>query len=60
MIATCGFGHPLSWNLNEADSAEMSFGDALQVVSRSIIARLLLPRWVYWLPIAKYEFDYSE
>ena len=31
----------------------MSFAEALTVVSESNILRLIIPRWMYWLPIPK-------
>lgn len=54
LISTCGFGNPLSWEFGKSSREAMTFGDALAVVSSGVLARLLLPRWAYWLPINKY------
>ncbi|KAI0656081.1 cytochrome P450 [Cubamyces menziesii] len=56
VIATSGFGHPLSWNLKGASTSdEMSFGEALHIRLHNLILRLILPRWAYWLPIKKFR-----
>ncbi|GJJ06948.1 hypothetical protein Clacol_001144 [Clathrus columnatus] len=51
IIARCGFGLPMSWT--EEQPGTMSFGEALAVVSETAIPRLILPNWVYKLPIKK-------
>ncbi|KAH7926869.1 cytochrome P450, partial [Leucogyrophana mollusca] len=51
IISRCGFGLHMPWV--EAGTGELSFGDALTVVSQTHIARLITPRWAYKLPIKK-------
>lgn len=54
IISTCGFGHVLSWDFGTAPPGQMTFGDALTIVSGSYLAVLILPSWVFRLPIKKY------
>ncbi|KAJ7578342.1 cytochrome P450 [Mycena floridula] len=57
VISRCGFGHPIAWTA-DSSSGTMSFKDALETVSGSSIARLVVPRWMYYLPIARlHEID---
>ena len=51
IIATCGFGRPMSWKAPDPSPGEMSFEAALAIVSNRIIARVILPQWAYSLPI---------
>ncbi|GJE92691.1 cytochrome P450 [Phanerochaete sordida] len=55
LISTCGFGNPLSWNSGKLEGEEMSFSEALSIVSDRMLARLLLPKWAYWLPVKKIQ-----
>ncbi|KAJ7131741.1 cytochrome P450 [Mycena crocata] len=49
IISRCGFGQPVAWNT--PDGSGMPFAEALAWVSSSSIARLIIPRWMYRLPI---------
>ncbi|KAJ7145784.1 cytochrome P450 [Mycena epipterygia] len=51
IISRCGFGRPLSWSNMSDDPSAMPFSEALAIVSASSIARLVIPRWMYSLPI---------
>ncbi|CCL98881.1 uncharacterized protein FIBRA_00888 [Fibroporia radiculosa] len=51
IITRCGFGLPFPWMRDETH--EMSFGEALAIVSERNIVRLATPRWAYKLPIQK-------
>ncbi|KAJ7131733.1 cytochrome P450 [Mycena crocata] len=51
IISRCGFGQPLAWSTPEGSS--MPLGEALAWVSSSSIARLIIPRWMYRLPIQR-------
>ncbi|KAI0323885.1 cytochrome P450 [Cubamyces sp. BRFM 1775] len=56
VISTTGFGHPLPWSLKGSSASdEMSFGEALYMVTHNFILRLVLPRWAYLLPIKKFR-----
>ncbi|KAJ7031686.1 cytochrome P450 [Mycena alexandri] len=52
LIARCGFGQSISWETKSPGSG-MLFGEALLIVSRSSIVRLITPRWMYKLPIQR-------
>ncbi|KAL7277610.1 hypothetical protein ACG7TL_008537 [Trametes sanguinea] len=51
LISSCGFGYPLSWEMPKSAPGEMSFAEALAIVSNNHLMRLILPRWSYHLPI---------
>ncbi|KAJ8515205.1 hypothetical protein ONZ45_g7341 [Pleurotus djamor] len=53
LISRCGFGSPLEWNFDKASQGEMNFAQALGIASSSLIARLIIPTWMYRLPIAR-------
>jgi hypothetical protein len=53
VIARCGFGLRMPWADGAAADGDMTFGEALTIVSGSAITRLVLPRWVYKLPIGR-------
>jgi len=51
-LSRCGFGNHLPWKSEESSSDAMaSFGSALETVSKSFIVRLMIPKWMYLLPI---------
>ncbi|KAF7362745.1 Cytochrome P450 [Mycena venus] len=50
IIGRCGFGERMSW-ATAAPESGMSFGEALSIVSATSLARLVIPRWMYRLPI---------
>ncbi|KAF8135871.1 cytochrome P450, partial [Mycena galopus ATCC 62051] len=52
IIGRCGFGERMSWT-TEAPESGMSFGEALSIVSATSLARLVIPRWMYRLPIRR-------
>jgi len=51
ILARCAFGHPLAWKRGEPIVGKMDFGEALETVMGACIPRLLIPKWMYWLPI---------
>ncbi|KAJ7041360.1 cytochrome P450 [Mycena alexandri] len=52
IIGRCGFGQPMPWKTApNASGIQMTLSEAIGIVSRSTIARLVTPRWVYRLPI---------
>ncbi|KAF8145335.1 cytochrome P450, partial [Mycena galopus ATCC 62051] len=54
IIGRCGFGEPMSWTtVAAAPESGMSFGEALSIVSATSLARLVIPRWMYSLPIRR-------
>lgn len=54
IISRCGFGHPLPWDFAKDALGGMSFAQALSIVSHNHILRLVLPHWVYRIPIERY------
>ncbi|KAJ6517309.1 cytochrome P450 [Mycena vitilis] len=50
IIARCGFGFNMPYE-TPTPHGTMPFGQALDIVSGSAVARLVLPRWAYSLPI---------
>ncbi|KAJ7760008.1 cytochrome P450 [Mycena metata] len=54
IIGRCGFGQPMPWkSAPDASGIQMTLSEAIGIVSRSTIARLVTPRWVYRLPIRR-------
>ncbi|KAJ7772411.1 cytochrome P450 [Mycena metata] len=54
IISRCGFGQPMPWKIAPNENAiQMTLSEAIGIVSRSTIARLVTPRWVYRLPIRR-------
>ncbi|KAJ7898135.1 cytochrome P450 [Mycena leptocephala] len=54
IIARCGFGEPMLWN-TVAEESRMPLSEALRIVSASSIARAVIPRWMYKLPIKRFR-----
>ncbi|KAJ7915447.1 cytochrome P450 [Mycena leptocephala] len=52
IIGRCGFGEPMPWD-NAARSPGTAFSQALRTVSGASIARSVIPRWMYMLPIKR-------
>ncbi|VDB92452.1 unnamed protein product [Peniophora sp. CBMAI 1063] len=52
MIARCGFGHHLTWKKEVPENGEMEISDALDWVGLSALAQLMLPQWVFKLPMS--------
>ncbi|KAJ7347415.1 cytochrome P450 [Mycena albidolilacea] len=52
IIGRCGFGEPLSWRTTAPESG-MSLSEALAIVSATSIARMVIPWWIYKLPIKR-------
>ena len=47
-------GQPdMTHGTSTAESGQMSFGEALSIISHNHILRLLLPKWAYWLPVKR-------
>ena len=57
IISRCGFGHPLPWDFAKDAMGGMSFAQALATVAQNHILRLVLPKWVYRLPIERCDFE---
>jgi len=53
IIARCGFGHERPWKSSPSETDALSYGDALQIVTETCIERLIIPRWMFRLPIAR-------
>lgn len=54
IISKCGFGIATSWHSSKAQSdlsETFNFSEALRIVSQTLIPRIVLPNWVYSLPI---------
>jgi len=53
IISRCGFGLSFPWAgvANESDNNELSFEEALNIVSEKSTVRLATPEWMYRLPI---------
>ncbi|KAF9522906.1 cytochrome P450 [Crepidotus variabilis] len=60
VIARCGFGMPLTWAMDEQETADkISVNHALTSVTETAIARLMIPNWAYKIPIkALKEIDH--
>ncbi|KAJ7152013.1 cytochrome P450 [Mycena filopes] len=52
LIARCGFGESIAWD-SPSQTSGMPFGEALVIVSGASIERLIIPRWMYKLPIER-------
>ncbi|KIJ60055.1 hypothetical protein HYDPIDRAFT_161547 [Hydnomerulius pinastri MD-312] len=58
ILSRCGFGIPASWKMQEDQSDSTRFEIALTTASETFLARVLLPRWAYWLPVKRlHEID---
>ncbi|EPQ50623.1 cytochrome P450 [Gloeophyllum trabeum ATCC 11539] len=55
MISRCGFGLPFPWSSPTESSDEMSFEEALTIVTEKAVVRLAAPRWLYYLPIKQLQ-----
>ncbi|KAF8890640.1 cytochrome P450 [Infundibulicybe gibba] len=54
IFATCGFGLPMVWPKSREGSGQtMSISTALNIASETLIPRLFIPRWAYYLPIRR-------
>ncbi|KAJ7158345.1 cytochrome P450 [Mycena crocata] len=56
LISTCGFGFPSSWSQNGFSSGadgDMPVQEALKSVAESHMTSLIVPKWLWWLPIPK-------
>ncbi|KAF8575025.1 cytochrome P450 [Ramaria rubella] len=53
MISRCGFGLPMPWVDTREGDNELTWSEALGIVSKTAILRLITPRWVYALPIQR-------
>ncbi|KAF7328369.1 Cytochrome P450 [Mycena venus] len=64
VISCCGFGRPLAWtatsHTQRSASETMQFARALDIVSGSVVPRLLILRWAYRLPLKRYELRDME
>ncbi|KAJ6587211.1 cytochrome P450 [Mycena vulgaris] len=53
VIARCGFGLPLPWLDGPTDANGLTFSSSLTIVTQSVIPRLVIPRWLYKLPVRR-------
>ncbi|KIP03139.1 hypothetical protein PHLGIDRAFT_130320 [Phlebiopsis gigantea 11061_1 CR5-6] len=51
ILARCAFNVPLGWVEQKPIAGETPFGEVILHVMDTCIARLIIPRWMYWLPI---------
>ncbi|KAK6996790.1 cytochrome P450 [Favolaschia claudopus] len=51
MICRCGFGMPVDWKQSSGHDEVAIFDRALSVASTTLIHRLILPNWLWRLPI---------
>ncbi|KAJ7671599.1 cytochrome P450, partial [Mycena polygramma] len=60
MICRCGFGMPVPWKQSNNQDQIAVFDRALSVASKTLIHRLIFPKWVWSLPIQRLrEIDQS-
>ncbi|KAF7799197.1 hypothetical protein EIP86_010428 [Pleurotus ostreatoroseus] len=53
IISRCGFGIASPWADDESDTKNLSLGACISIVTREFMYRLVLPQWVFRLPIKK-------
>ncbi|KAJ7750460.1 cytochrome P450 [Mycena maculata] len=53
LIARCGFGLHMPWVDPPADENGLTFGQSLTIVTDTVIPRLIIPSWLYKLPIKR-------
>ncbi|KAJ6625855.1 cytochrome P450 [Mycena sp. CBHHK59/15] len=53
IIARCGFGLPMPWADAPAEENELTFAQSLTIVTQSVIPRLVIPAWLYKLPVKR-------
>ncbi|KAJ7695428.1 hypothetical protein B0H17DRAFT_1131478 [Mycena rosella] len=51
MICRCGFGMPVTWERSKERDEVAMFDRALSVAPTTLIQRLIIPKWVWRLPI---------
>ncbi|KAF7339420.1 Leukotriene-B4 omega-hydroxylase 3 [Mycena sanguinolenta] len=51
LIARCGFGIPMPWGDPPTSTNYNTFANSLIIVTETVIPRLLVPSWLYKLPI---------
>ncbi|KAI0092371.1 cytochrome P450 [Irpex rosettiformis] len=51
IISRCAFGNVFSWQYESAQPEAMDFGKALEIVAQSCLFRVIIPNWMYRLPI---------
>ncbi|KAJ7100647.1 cytochrome P450 [Mycena belliarum] len=52
LIAHCGFGLPMPW-VDAPTENGLTFGQSLTIVTETVIPRLIIPSWLYKLPIKR-------
>ncbi|KAJ6598481.1 cytochrome P450 [Mycena vulgaris] len=55
LIARCGFGLPMPWVDAPTDQNGLTFGKSLTIVTETVIPRLIIPSWLYKLPIKRFR-----
>ncbi|KAJ7705377.1 cytochrome P450 [Mycena rosella] len=55
LISRCGFGLPMPWADTPADQSRLTFGKSLTIVTETVISRLIIPTWLYKLPIERFR-----
>ncbi|KAJ7822455.1 cytochrome P450 [Mycena leptocephala] len=53
LIARCGFGLPMPWVDAPTDQNGLTFGKSLTIVTETVIPRLIIPSWLYQLPVKR-------
>ncbi|KAF8993184.1 cytochrome P450 [Cyathus striatus] len=52
IVARCAFGLPMSWNSPSEPTVQgMQLGEAISIVTKTIVPRLFFPTWTFKLPI---------
>jgi hypothetical protein len=54
-MASAGFGIPLSWSAQAIENGSMSLQRAIRIVSDDNALAILVPKWVWNLPIPRYS-----
>lgn len=61
IIAACGFGLPFSWNEPPTGvDGNITLQEALDISSNYTFMRQISPKWIWKLPIAKYDLRPSD
>ncbi|KAJ7927562.1 cytochrome P450 [Mycena leptocephala] len=53
VISACGFGFPSTWETPQAADGSMSAQEALNIVSDTPLILLIVPKWLWYLPIPR-------
>lgn len=54
MIGRCGFGAPMAWYDETRQQDQQTFESCARIAANTLIFRVVLPAWVFKLPIKRY------